>query len=108
GASNESSFALRIIPACCLTIGNDRSHRLPRSLVSLLWWSVVATASARVPLVASSVVAVVAAVMLRTSVSAILLWPLILLIGVALRLLLLLLVLLRCRLICVRWGRGLV
>jgi len=105
GASNESSFALRIIPACCLTVGNDRSHRLARSLIALLllWSVVVSSASARIALIAASVVAVVAAVVLRTSVSAVLLWT-ILLVGVALLLWLLLLVLLRCRLVCVGWG----
>ncbi len=57
GPTNKATFALRIVPARGFAVGNNRGNGLTWCLLPLLRRTRVTSAAARVPLIASSVVA---------------------------------------------------
>ena len=57
GTTNKATFALRIIPARGFAVGDNRGNGLAWCLFPLLRRTCIASSAARIPLVASSVVA---------------------------------------------------
>ena len=84
GAANESAVARGIIPTCRFAVGDNRGHRLSRTLVRALV-AVVATASALIA-VAAAVATIVALVAVAALTLPVLLLPMVVLLLLLLRL----------------------